>query len=303
MEDNKDGFPDVTGGISSEDFNYDAYTGGSSSSGSGVTSGDFNYDVYSGSSAMEYLRQENERKHEEKVRASKSAAELKREEYEKKFAGMSADELFGMPEKKKKPEDDFSDFFDADEIERQREKLREFENEKKPDIKIETMMPGEDTPSSQQPDQRYKDGVTEINALLASQRIRREKRDEYYRSTGKRRYRRAYRRGYYSYYPLAYLFSYIFSGSSDTELPERIGCYTTWGMLGALIIVIVRRFTKAVTLPILFLVSAAMAGIGAVVTPMIRDGDSLSEAISERIVELIITGVLLIIGTVLALVA
>ena len=87
--------------ITSTDFDYDAYTGGSSYSDSNITSSDFDYDVYSGKSAMEYLRQENERRREALRQAKKSVAELKREEYENKFAGMSADELFGMPKKKR----------------------------------------------------------------------------------------------------------------------------------------------------------------------------------------------------------
>lgn len=177
--------------ITSTDFNYDAYTGGSSSSDSGVTSSDFDYDVYSGASAMEYLRQENERKAEERKRAQKTDAELRREEYEKKFAGMSADELFGMPEKKKKPEDDFSDFFDADEIERQREHQKRMEQElRQKKVKLESMMPGEDTPSSQPEEDKRSEGVQDALEMMAREKYRRDQSMEHYRDYRGRYYRR-----------------------------------------------------------------------------------------------------------------
>ncbi|MBR6872939.1 MAG: hypothetical protein IKN17_05480 [Ruminococcus sp.] len=80
-----------------------------------ITSDNFNYDEYSGVDTSEYLRQANEQKRMERERAGKTEAELKREVYEKRFSGMSADEIFSTPAPKKKPpQEDYSDFFNSD---------------------------------------------------------------------------------------------------------------------------------------------------------------------------------------------
>ena len=158
-----------------------------------ITSTDFDYDVYSGSSAQEYLRQENERKRKEREDAGKSAGMRKREEYEKRFAGMSPDELFGSPVKKNKPEeDDFSDFFDADEIERQKEKVSQFEKEVHSAPKVENMMPGEDEPSSQPQGMSREDALQAASIMIAHGTAQREWEDRRFHGTRRSRYYRTW---------------------------------------------------------------------------------------------------------------
>ncbi|MBQ7186783.1 MAG: hypothetical protein IJR91_04045 [Ruminococcus sp.] len=173
------------------DENYGSMTGGITG-GDQITSTDFDYDVYSGQNAQDYLRQENERKRKEREDAGKSAGMRKREEYEKRFAGMSPDELFGMPVKKKKPEDDFSDFFDADEIERQKEKVSQFEKEVHSVPKVESMMPGEDTPSSQPSGMTRDEAMQAAAVMFAHGAAQRERDDQRYHNMGRTRYYRGW---------------------------------------------------------------------------------------------------------------
>ena len=282
-------FNDNENDITSNDFDYDIYSGGSdhSSIGADVTAGDFDYDVYSGRNAMEYLKKQNEAEAEQRRRASKSAAELRREEYEKKFAGMSADELFGMPEKPKKPEDDFSDFLDADEIERQQEKVREFEQSKQTLPKVESMMPGEDDPSSVSPDLHTDEALEKVNVMLAHARFQREREDQIYHNLGRRRYYRNRSTGalfqlLFSAFNLSdhvqynveavFLYSVAFmlcgGGYSVYCRVKRLSIgpmLLRWGTLGGAVIGIIRRYHD--------------------------DGDTFLEAIKHSMIELVLLGI------------
>ncbi|MBR1739563.1 MAG: hypothetical protein IJ737_04645 [Ruminococcus sp.] len=62
-----------------------------------ITSDNFDYDLYSGGSAKELMDEYERFQKEEELKAKKEEAELRRAQYEEKFKGMSADELFGMP--------------------------------------------------------------------------------------------------------------------------------------------------------------------------------------------------------------
>ena len=276
MDDNK---------ITSNDFDYDVYTGGSTNT-DNVTSGNFDYDVYSGSSAMEYLRQENERKREERQRANKSAAELKREEYEKKFKGMSADDLFGMPEKKKKPEEDFSDFFDADEIQRQQEKLREFREKKDPLPKVENMMEGEDSPSSEPQDDKYKRGLEEANALLAQQRIRsdiqRERMEEYHRYGGFGGY--SYRRGSAM---RAYSLMTGRSPHEANEIDRAFSWYLISFIIGALLCYACDKVLFHIPVGLYLVGGAVFGALGSFVRHNGVDREPAGEAFSHCIFEIV----------------
>lgn len=290
--------------ITSTDFDYDAYTGGSSYSDSNITSSDFDYDVYSGKSAMEYLRQENERRREALRQAKKSVAELKREEYENKFAGMSADELFGMPKKKKNNEDDFSDFFDADEIERQREHQKRMEQELKAKMpKVENMMPGEDTPSSQQvQNERYNEGIQTAAEMMAHQRIRREIEDEHFREYRRRGRLNGYGRevrmisslfgvrtggGYYRRY----------SGESS-ELDKALSFYFISFIIGA---VLGGLLFGAAHIGLIIVSGAVGGALGGFIKRNGIERQSVGEAVANSRLELAIIGVAVVIGLIIEL--
>jgi hypothetical protein len=288
--------------ITSTDFDYDAYTGGSTSFDDDVTSGDFNYDVYSGSNAMEYLRQENERKAEERKRAQKTEAELRREEYEKRFAGMSADELFAMPEKKKQ-EDDFSDFFDADEIQRQREYMKRYEQEKIPKPKVESMMPGEDTPSSEAPhNEKYAQGMQTAAEMMAHGRIRRELDDEHYREYRRSRYYGGYSRD------IRFISSLFGLGSRSyyhyrrygetTEFDKALSWYFVWFLVGALL---GGFFFGAVHIGLIILSGAFSGAVGAVIRRNGIQKMPIGEAIASSRLELIGIAIAAIVGLIIEL--
>ncbi len=247
-----------------------------------IISTNFDYDVYSGGSAMEYLKQENERKRQERERAKKSAGELKREEYEKKFAGMSADEIFGMPEKKQPKEEDYSDFFDDDAAVRQAQKDKEIKEEPLPTI--ENMMPGEDDPSSQPPDEKYRAGIETAAAMMAQSRIRREKAEErrmYYHG-GYGRYRR--RSSLFS--PLGYPLGYRSFTSSRREISSTenaIYWYFGFAMLGVLVAVV-----ASLPIGMTLLVCTGLGALGSVIRRMSLLGMNIVEAISSSWIELAI---------------
>ena len=202
------------------DENYGSMTGGITG-GDQITSTDFDYDVYSGRNAQDYLRQENERKRKEREDAGKSAGMRKREEYEKRFAGMSPDELFGMPVKKKKPEDDFSDFFDADEIERQKEKVSQFEKEVHSVPKVESMMPGEDTPSSQPSGMTRDEAMQAAAVMFAHGAAQREWDDQRYHNMRRTRYYR----GWFYQELLNGILDAFGVGDKGRYIVRRILCY------------------------------------------------------------------------------
>ena len=62
-----------------------------------IISTDFNYDIYSGGNAKKYLDEYNARKKQEAEENAKTDAERKRDEYRRRFEGMSADEIFEQP--------------------------------------------------------------------------------------------------------------------------------------------------------------------------------------------------------------
>lgn len=302
MDENKDGLSD---GITSNDFDYDIYSGGSAPN-TGVTSGDFNYDVYSGSSAMEYLRQENERKREERARANKTEAELKREEYEKRFAGMSADEIFGMPQKKKKPEDDFSDFFDADEIERQQEKVRQFEAEvqaaKAAQAKqtqsgqnqgmphLENMMPGEDTPSSQPKGMSRAEAMEQAAVMMAHRSFERERED--------RRYHGSRRNRYYSNWIFNEIMSSILDSLGVGEKGRAFMDWLTWYLMwfvGGGMIYGIYSFARYQKMSLYFLVWGAVGGlVGGFVRRFFMERDTFLKAIVNLLAEFAILILLIV---------
>lgn len=231
-------------GITSDDFNYDIYTGGSgsgSSSDNGVTSTNFDYDVYSGSAAKEYLRQQNEREREERERSKKTAAELRREEYEKKFANMSADELMAAPVKKKKPEDDFSDFFDGDEIQRRQEELKKMEQEKIDLPEMENMQPGEDSPSSETTVGKNQASIQDAYAMMARARMQRERAEERRQTLGGYGGRRYYRR---RYSPIYLLYESFSSNADMPPLLLNLLSYAFWAIISGLIFLPLQRVWK-----------------------------------------------------------
>lgn len=286
--------------ITSTDFDYDAYTGGSSYSDSNVTSSDFDYDVYSGKSAMEYLRQENERRREALRQAKKSVAELKREEYENKFAGMSADELFGMPEKKKNNEDDFSDFFDADEIERQREHQKRMEQELKAQMpKVENMMPGEDTPSSQQvQNERYAEGIQTAAEMMAHQRIRREIEDEHFREYRRRGRLNGYGREIRTVSSLLGFGSGGYYGRHGevTDFDKAMMWYIAWAVVsGAL----AGYFFGTVHIGLMLICGAVGGVIGAVIRRNGIQNQPIGEALTNSRLELVLLAIVVVIAVVI----
>ncbi len=197
-----------------------------------IISTDFNYDIYSGGNAKKYLDEYNAQKKHEAEEAAKSDAERKRDEYRRRFEGMSADEIFEQPSlsaKKKKPEDDFSDFFDADEIERQKEKVREFEQEQNPLPTLENMMPGEDSPSSEAPEDHTAEALEYVEEMMAHSRIQRAHQDEMMHNLGHRRY---YRRTFQMYAIESLLDSFGVSENAR-EVMRRIGWYLAWCFLAA----------------------------------------------------------------------
>ena len=194
-----------------------------------IISTDFNYDIYSGGNAKKYLDEYNARKKQEAEENAKTDAERKRDEYRKRFEGMSADEIFAQPAKKKKPEDDFSDFFDADEIERQKEKVREFEQEQNPLPTLENMMPGEDSPSSEAPEDHTAEALEYVEEMMAHSRIQRAHQDEMMHNLGHRRY---YRRTFQMYAIESLLDSFGVSEGAR-EVMRRIGWYLAWCFLAA----------------------------------------------------------------------
>ncbi len=254
MDDNK---------ITSGNFDYDIYSGGSSDAGdSNITSQDFDYDVYSGSSAMDYLRKENERLQEERRQASKSSAERRREEYEKRFAGMSADELFGMPEKKD-PETDFSDFFDDDAAKRQADKEARKKRQPESEVRVENMMPGEDTPSSPPPeDEKYTAGIQTAAEMMARQRMRREFADEEYRSRRRRRF--------FGPSPELRLMTGLTTGryhsyGEYSEVDKAVMWYLVWFAVGAGLGYAAKKYLFSFPLPFLLVCGAVGGFLGAVI--------------------------------------
>lgn len=272
--------------ITSNDFDYDVYTGGSSSSGSeDVTSGNFDYDVYSGSSAMEYLRQENERKRQERERARKSEAELRREEYEKKFAGMTADEIFAQPKKKK--EDEYADFFSstAAKKEAEKDKLRE----ETPLPKVENMMPGEDDPSSQPRDEKYRAGVTAAAEMIARQRIRSEFAQEHWERARHSYYRR--RRS-----PLTLIMADRYTGGDEYEIDKAFAWYMLWFGVGCAIGYAVNKFMFSIPMAGYLI----FGGVGGVLSGIVKhnglEHQPLGGAVSQSKIEIIAFVVLMIVA-------
>lgn len=296
MDDNK---------ITSTDFDYDVYTGGSSESDTdspAVSSTDFDYGVYSGENAMEYLRQENERLRLERERSKRSEAELRREEYEKKFSGMSADEIFAAPPKKKeKPKEDFSDFFSSDAAEKaqqkqERKRQEEIQKQQEPPkpAEVETMLPGEDEPSSlPYDDGSARESVLEMEARL---RIRTELAQERRQQLSRRGQRRYYRRR-----PGLLLFTMLFGdrfGDLD-EAEQAFSWYIFWFFVSAAVGGIILALTIGFRLG-LMLICAAIGGAIADIFKRCRyDGLPFAEAVSDSRYELIGIGIAAIIGMIL----
>ncbi len=275
MDDNRD--------ITSTNFDYDAYSGGSDNS---VTSSSFDYDVYSGKNAMEYLKKQNEAEAEKKRQANKTAAELKREAYEKKFAGMSADELFGMPEKKKEPEEDFSDFFDADEIERQQQKIREFEQEKHTVPKLESMMPGDDSQSSAAPESHTVDALEKVNIMMSHARFQREREDQIYRNLGRTRYHRSRSTG--AFFQL--LFSSMDLSDSAEYRAQAIITYIMGFIIAGAGYGTYCRITHR-EIGAMLLIWGALGGAIAGIIRRISEEETFIEAIKHSIIEFVLLGV------------
>ena len=273
-----------------------------------ITSGNFDYDVYSGENAKEFLRQENERKQQERERASKSAAELKREEYEKRFAGMSADDIFGMPspKKKKRPEEDFSDFFNSDAAAKQAEKAKaakeqsESASRQQDGPRLENMMPGEDTPSSSQAvDQRLLYARAMIDRKLEQEAAKAEE-DRHYRAVSGHRKSREIR---YRAYDAA---EDMIGGSLGIEdFHEKVTSFFAYygglvvgtGIMGLLN----RYFFKIKDLALVFIAAAVMGFIFAVVNRRISKASSMSEAIKLSWKEALFSIAAIIIGVILEL--
>ena len=282
MDDNK---------ITTNDFNYDIYSGGSTDNGSsGVTSSDFDYDVYSGTNAMEYLRQENERKRAEREQANKSEAELKREEYEKKFRNMSADELFAAP-KKKKPEDDFSDFFDADEIERQREHQKKMEEElRSTRTTVENMMPGEDDPSSQPLDSGRAQAIETVAEMMAHGAFQREREMDSYHYAMRHRNSS----GWFLRQITDAIFDSLCVGEKGRSVMDAITWYIAFFVAGSLLYV-PYSYLKFGKLKSMFLVWGAASGLAAAfVRRFFLEKDSFLKSLVNCTIEFLILVVLVV---------
>ena len=276
-----------------------------------ITSTDFDYDIYSGGSAMEYLKQENERKKREREDAGKSEGMRKREEYERRFAGMSADEIFNdAPKKKKKPEDDFSDFFDADEIERQQEKVRKFEEDVRRAKAAqqaeqaqsgegtlpqpEGMMPGEEEPSSQPRGMTREDAMEAAAVMMAHRTFEREREERRYHNMRRSRYRRSMFEGLF----FEWLLDSLNAGDKTKRSIARVIYYIAWFFLGALIygVYSYARFRKLTPYAVIW---GAVGGLaGGFIQRFFREEDTFLKALVNCIVEF----VLLAIAVVLVLV-
>lgn len=267
-----------------------------------IISTNFDYDVYSGGNAKKYLDEYNEQKRLERKRAeeaakeaSKTDAERKKDEYRRKFEGMSADELFDTPVKKSAavqepaPEELLDDDAAAHippEIE-----LSELPT-------LENMMEGEDSPSSVPPDQklreeRYAAGVAEANEMIAAARYRRDRQSMMYgRSKG---LGLGYPLGYSSFTSgrsrLGYR-RYRFGGRRFNSREERaLYIYVSCVFLGAFLAV-----SLQMPFGMIFLVGGAAGAVSSVIRRMIENGLSLAEAIAESRLSLILAGVAAIVG-------
>ena len=249
-----------------------------------ITSSDFDYDVYSGGSAMEYLKQENERKKREREDAGKTAGMRKREEYERRFAGMSADELFDDRPKKKKPEDDFSDFFDADEIERQQKKVKEFEEQVHPAPKVESMMPGEDTPSSQASGMTREEAMEKAAVMMAHGAFQREREERRFHNMRRSRYGRSV---FYGYIFESILDSLNVSDKSR-EIIGRVIMYIFFFFVGVSLFAVYSFAVHHKLTSFAVLWGAVGGAVGGFLTRFIGERDTFLKALVNSVIELIL---------------
>ncbi|MBR6045640.1 MAG: hypothetical protein IKP47_08405 [Ruminococcus sp.] len=261
-----------------------------------IVSSDFDYDVYSGGSAMEYLRQQNEREREERERAKKTEGELRREEYEKRYAGMSADEIFGMPEKKKPKKEDFSDFFDDDAA------LREAERRAHPDPergmpKVESMMPGEDSPSSAPSEEelRQQEGRAAAAELLAHERFRLEREKEAFerRRTGYSYGRYGHRSAERAFFGMA-TGRYNDNSDFNAEIEKAFWWYVLWFAAGVGLGFLIKASSG-----LKIILGGVMGAVGSFVRHNGIEKKSAAESFHSIVFELIGLGLAIIFGIVI----
>lgn len=261
-----------------------------------IISTDFNYDVYSGGNAKKYLDEYNAQKKREREEAAKSDAEKRRDEYRKRFEGMSADELFDQPfaekhDPKPEPQPSPEELLDDDAgIKNELPELTDLPT-------LEPLMDGEEEPDSLSPDQklkteRYNEGVAQVNEMLASARYRRDYQSMIYGRS----------RGLGLGYPLGYsAFTnrgrlgyrrYRMGGRRFNSREERAAyIYFTCVMLGVLL-----ALSLQMPFGMYFLLGGAAGAVSSVIRRMVEHGHSLSEAIAASRLSIIVAGVAALLG-------